>query len=328
MPLVSVIVPAHNPGRFLRETLQSVCAQTFTDWELLVIDDNSTEDLSWVPVEFPQARLIRQRHGGASVARNTGILQSTGEFIAFLDQDDLFHPVKLQRQVTALQNTLDAAICYCDLDYIDSDSKPFAPGASGATFIPNPSAAIELDGAAPLPPGEKITRLHQSVLYFAARFVVPGTTLIRRSALAYSGLMDPFIPFCGDYDLIIKLGARYKVIHIPSADLHYRRHGGSFTSQYDVGRREVEALIARYVAFARAQGDHLLAARVKSIFRRPGKMYSAQAFDCARASLRRRQYKSLAYHLTRAFFFSPSFVLGSLARYRSGSSPSPKSTSV
>ncbi|HVT81409.1 MAG TPA: glycosyltransferase [Phycisphaerae bacterium] len=328
MPLVSVIIPAHNPGRFLRETLESVCAQTFTDWELLVIDDNSTEDLSWVPVDFPRARLIRQRHGGVSIARNNGILQSTGEFIAFLDQDDLFHPVKLQRQVAALQSMPDAALCYCDLEYIDSDSKPFAPGASGGTFVQDPAVAVELDGAAPLPAGEKITRLHQSVLHFATRFVVPGTTLIRRSALAHSGLMDPFIPFCGDYDLIIKLGARYKVLHIPSADLLYRRHPGSFTSQYDVGRREVEALIARYVAFAKAQGDHLLASRVKSIFRRPGKMYSAQAFDCARASLRRRQYKSLAYHLMRAFFFSPTFVLGSLTRYRPGTTRSAGSTSA
>ena len=90
MPKVSVNIPAYNPGPFLRAALQSVHDQAFSDWEAVVMDDASTQDLSWIEVEFPRVRLIRQRHGGASVARNTGILATKSEMISFMDQDDLW----------------------------------------------------------------------------------------------------------------------------------------------------------------------------------------------------------------------------------------------
>src|SRR5207237_10141722 len=103
------------------------------------------------------------------------------------------------------------------------------------------------------------SRLLRSLRHFSQRFVVPSTVMIRRSCLASSGLLDPFIPFSGDYDLLIKLGSRYRVIRVPSADVLYRKHSNNFSDQYDVGRREVKALIARYVAYAESTGDRELA---------------------------------------------------------------------
>src|SRR4051812_37428368 len=112
MPQVSVVIPVHNPGRFLRPALASVFAQSFTDFEVTVIDDASVEDLSWVPDEFPRVRVIRQSHAGVSVARNRGILCSGGAFISLMDQDDMWHPRKLERQVGALLDCPDAGMCH------------------------------------------------------------------------------------------------------------------------------------------------------------------------------------------------------------------------
>ena len=103
MPLVSVIIPAYNPGRYLDEAVQSVIAQIFTDWECLVVDDGSTEDLSRVERMDSRVRLIRQKNGGTQAAGDNGTLTSGGEFIVFLDHDDIWLPAKLEKQVAGLR---------------------------------------------------------------------------------------------------------------------------------------------------------------------------------------------------------------------------------
>jgi len=325
MLLVSAIIPAHNPGGYLRKALQSVQAQTFDDWDLIVVDDNSSEDLSWVPQEFPRARLIRQRHGGVSVARNNGILNTTGEYIAFMDQDDLWRPDKLWRQVEAMQREPDAAICYCDLELIHGHGGSELTQPKGGEDI-NIEPIVELDGSKVGEGGPEIaSNVLRSLRHFSQRFVVPSTVMLRRKCLATSGLLDPFIPFSGDYDLLIKLGSRHKVIRVPSADVLYRKHDNNFSDQYEVGRREVKALVARYVAYAEATGDRQLAREAPRLFHRPRRMYAAQAFDRARRSFAERQYKDLAYHFARSVWFSPGYSLGSsfkwlVARLTPGSS--------
>src|SRR5262245_18337780 len=102
MPKVSIVIPAYNPGSYLRAALESVHRQSFRDWEVSVIDDGSREDLTWISREFPKAILVRQANRGASVARNNGILRTTGELIAFMDQDDVWSDQKLERQVAVM----------------------------------------------------------------------------------------------------------------------------------------------------------------------------------------------------------------------------------
>jgi glycosyltransferase involved in cell wall biosynthesis len=326
MPIVSIIIPVYNPGPFLREALNSVLAQTYTDWELIVVDDNSSEDVSWVNRDFPQAKYIRQAHGGASVARNNGILNSSGTFISFMDQDDLWRPEKLARQVAALSQVPDAALCYCDLELIGADSKPTGSSLAskdetGATS-PNPDSAlepfyqVELDGTSKPAAHAKMSNLHRSLRFFATKFIVPSTVMLRRECLATSGLLDPFIPFSGDFDLIIKLGGRYKIIWVPSVDVLYRKHSNNFSDQYEVGRQEVEAMIDRYTAYAKSKGDRLLVKEAKKIFRRPRSMYAAQAFDRARYSLKQQNRKEFLHHMTKALWFHPIFVLKSIVSPR------------
>ena len=99
MPRASIIIAAYNPGPFLDATVQSVIAQSFSDWELIVVDDGSQQDIGHVAALHPAITMFRQENRGLSVARNVGIERSSGELVAFLDQDDLWFPCKLEEQV-------------------------------------------------------------------------------------------------------------------------------------------------------------------------------------------------------------------------------------
>jgi teichuronic acid biosynthesis glycosyltransferase TuaG len=104
MPLVSIITPSWNVERLIGETIASVQAQTFDDWELLIADDCSTDNTASVieshSAKDPRVKLIRQpRNGGPALARQAAIEQAQGRFIAFLDSDDLWLPAKLERQL-------------------------------------------------------------------------------------------------------------------------------------------------------------------------------------------------------------------------------------
>ena len=101
MPKVSVIIPTYNRQDLVQEAIDSVLNQTFRDWELIVVDDGSTDQTPSVLQERYDSRIIYiyQENQGESAARNRGLYSATGEYVAFLDSDDLWHPKKLQRQI-------------------------------------------------------------------------------------------------------------------------------------------------------------------------------------------------------------------------------------
>lgn len=103
-PLVSVIIPVHNGGRHLLATLESVFAQTYRAFEVIVVDDGSVDDSGVIAQSFSDVRYIRQTNQGVAAARNNGIAAARGEFFAFLDQDDLWTPDKLKLQIGYLLN--------------------------------------------------------------------------------------------------------------------------------------------------------------------------------------------------------------------------------
>ncbi len=117
MPLVSIITPSWNVAPLIGETIASVQAQTFTDWELLIADDCSTDQTAAVveshAASDPRIKLIRQpRNGGPALARQAAIEQAQGRFIAFLDSDDLWLPAKLERQIAFAQSEACGAELY------------------------------------------------------------------------------------------------------------------------------------------------------------------------------------------------------------------------
>jgi len=103
-PLVSVILPLHNGVRFLESAVNSVRAQTYSNWELIAVDDGSTDGSAGRAAAFPDVRLLRLDHGGVARARNAGVEAASGDLIAFIDQDDVWKPEKLELQVEYLQD--------------------------------------------------------------------------------------------------------------------------------------------------------------------------------------------------------------------------------
>lgn len=126
MPQVTVVIPAYNAMTYLPETVNSVFEQSFTDLELLVINDGSTDRVdSWMStLSNSKIRLISQENQGLSGARNTGIREAKGQYIAFLDADDLWEPTKLEKQVQCLDADVTIGVVYTWTRLIDEVGKP------------------------------------------------------------------------------------------------------------------------------------------------------------------------------------------------------------
>ena len=146
-PLVSVIIPAHNYGHFIAATLDSLAAQTFENWECIVVDDGSTDNTAEVVRAYAakdaRVRYLSQKNSRQAAARNNGVQNSAGKYLQFLDADDLIEPRKLERQVEYLEQHRDVDIVYSDARFFRSENpserlytmwgenKPWQPGISG-----------------------------------------------------------------------------------------------------------------------------------------------------------------------------------------------------
>lgn len=128
-PTISVVVPCYQQGHFLPECIESVRAQTFQDWELIVVDDGSPDDTALVARRYEAAdsriRLLQKPNGGVSSARNAGFREARGRYLQFLDADDLLEPQKFERDLRHLGDAPDIAIVLCDYAMLDAERKSF-----------------------------------------------------------------------------------------------------------------------------------------------------------------------------------------------------------
>lgn len=216
-PLVSVIIPAYNASTTIAATLQSVRAQTFTDFEVWVIDDGSTDDTlarvqDWIVATGDRRfQVARYANGRQAVARNRGVARSRGELIAFLDADDLWTPDKLAVQVSVLQAHPAAGLVYSWTDCIDERGRFVRPGSH-----------VTVSGRA----------AYRRLL--VQNFLDNGSTpLVRRSAIAAVGPFDPTLPPVEDWDLWIKIAAQFEIIGIPLTQVFYRIAPYSSSAQVD-----------------------------------------------------------------------------------------------
>lgn len=124
--LVSIIVPVYNAGAFLRDTIKTVLKQTYTDWELLLINDCSTDNSYEIYSEYDDNRIIwidLERNSGAALARNTGINNCRGDYICFLDSDDLWEVTKLEKQIDFMTNS-NCDFSYTGYEFADENGYP------------------------------------------------------------------------------------------------------------------------------------------------------------------------------------------------------------
>ena len=225
MPRVSIIIAAYNPGIHLATTLDAVIAQTFADWEAIVVDDGSTEDLSQFAHVDPRITLVRQPNRGLSAARNAAIMRSSGEFLAFLDQDDIWLPNKLERQLAAMEADPELAFCYTNFHRIDAAGAYIGPGYDGGA------------------------ETYAGLLLGCC--VCVSTAMIRRSYLSAVGTFDPLFVGSQDYDLWLKLARRYKVKYLETASVQYRQHANTISSRYAELYVEICQILKRHAATER-----------------------------------------------------------------------------
>jgi len=221
-PAVSVIIPVLNMRRFLRDAVESVYAQTVPDWELLLVDDGSDDGsldlaLEYVRRDSPRVRVLAPSPSdihGASAARNRGLRVARGEYIAFLDADDIWLPDKLEHQKKLLAENPDAAMTFARVHYF------FENPAEGAGWD---QAFAPLEARIYAPPELTVEFLRNADIY-----PCPTATLIRRSALVeVGGFEEKFRKVRTDLAVWAKLSLRYPVLADSAFVARYRQHGQS-----------------------------------------------------------------------------------------------------
>jgi len=159
MPRVSVIVPVFNGAATIGEALASVLAQSYRDFELIVVDDGSTDATSQVLANYAGSiKLITRANGGIAAARNSGVRAATGEFVALLDCDDVWLPAMLERTVAALDAAPRAVLAYTDLAVTDSDGRPLETALVGAETAHAPTLNEMLTRLWPIMPSAVVMR--------------------------------------------------------------------------------------------------------------------------------------------------------------------------
>ncbi|MBD2017365.1 glycosyltransferase [Microcoleus sp. FACHB-53] len=227
MPLVSVVIPVFNGEKTIRETIESVLNQTLTDFELLVINDGSQDGTLDIVERIPDSRIqvFSYPNAGQSTSRNRGIEIAKGDYISFIDADDLWTPDKLEAQLQALQANPKAGVAYSWTDWIDESSQLLGKGSynteQGAVF----------------------TKL------LLNDFVANGSNvLIRRQALTEVGGFDPSVTPAEDWDLWLRLAARYEFVAVRSPQILYRISPNS--ASFNVWKMEASSLQVIDKAFA------------------------------------------------------------------------------
>ena len=229
MPKVSVIIPAYNVAPYIGETLDSVFAQTFADYEVIVINDGSpdTEDLERALARFiDRVNYLKQENRGASAARNTGLRAAQGEFVAFLDADDLWLPNYLDEQIKFMRER--------DCDLVCADAEVFSDAShKEETYMESLMADA--------PPTGDVTFLG---LLSAEQSLITSGVVVRRELVLEVGLFDEALRNSQDFDLWLRL-ARHgtRMAYQRRTLLRYRSRDNSLSGdEVNVHRRELRVL--------------------------------------------------------------------------------------
>ncbi|MBC9958198.1 glycosyltransferase family A protein [Yimella sp. cx-51] len=272
MAEVSVVIPAFNPGEFLGRALSSVLAQTLHSIECIVVDDGSTEDLTALAGhDDSRVRYLRQPNMGVSAARNRGVSVATAAFVAFLDQDDEWHPEKLELQLDRMRAADANAFCYTGFEW-------------------NRSGRGEVAG-------------EQQVSYHGllrSQHVCLSSVVVRRSAYLLVGGHDPLLRVMQDYDLFLRLSRIAEPVGVARPLVRYNLHDSNVSADYATAARERFRLIASHRDVALRVGDTATVKACDAGVQRTRELFGLQALEAARAAHRSSDRRSTALHLARA----------------------------
>jgi glycosyltransferase involved in cell wall biosynthesis len=220
-PLVSVIIPTYNRAGLVRQAVASVKAQTFRDFEIVVVDDGGTDGTYEVLSADRELRVLRHPgRRGVAAARNTGAAAARGEWLAFLDSDDLWLPDKLARQISWLEGAPELLICQTDETWVRRGVRVNKPAAhrkvAGRIFLPSLGRCM----------------------------ISPSAVMLHRRLLEDHGAFDETLPAAEDYDLWLRLTWRYEV-GLVDEPLVIKRggHPDQLSAQWGIDRFRIRALV-------------------------------------------------------------------------------------
>lgn len=219
--IVSVIIPAYNRGWILKEAVDSVLSQEFYDFELIVVDDGSEDNTSDILASYGnRIKIIRQKNKGVSSARNKGITSSSGNYIAFLDSDDLWLPGKLSTQLAFFENNPGALICQTEEIWLKNGKRI------------NPE------------------KRHKKISGFCFEkslelcMVSPSAVMVKRSLLDIIGLFDETLPACEDYDMWLRINCRHPIYLIDTPLIVKRGgHKDQLSGMHSLDKYRIQSII-------------------------------------------------------------------------------------
>lgn len=243
MPTVTIVIPAYNAESTIAETLSSVLAQTYRDFEVLVVDDGSTDKTSGVvsAAEDQRVRLVRIPNGGVARARNHGISQARAELVAFLDADDLWEPDKLELQVAALEASPQAGLCVTAAVRINERGK--------------------ILGKIPAEHSDDVCR---TLLLNAMSVGMLSSGLVRASVLKAIGGFDPRFSQCADWDLWLRVSTTSAFCVIDRPLVRYRTFNGNMSSDISLLERDTFAVLDAFFSSEMSSPYRSIRSRVYS----------------------------------------------------------------
>ena len=218
---VTVIIPTYNRDHMIADAIESVLNQQFTHYELIVVDDGSTDETPAVLAKYsPAIKVIRQDNQGVSVARNRGIQASRADLIAFLDSDDLWQTQKLARQFEFFQKNPDAFICQTEEIWIRNGKRVNPKNRhrkpSGNIFEPSLELCL----------------------------VSPSAVMMRKALFQQVGMFDETLPACEDYDLWLRVACRFPVALIDEPLVIKRGgHADQLSKMMGLDRYRIQSLV-------------------------------------------------------------------------------------
>ena len=272
--MVSVIIPAYNKASTIAATIRSVLRQTFQDFEIIVIDDGSTDDIRERLKEFgSRVRYFRQEKGGVSSARNRGIEESQGEFVAFLDGDDLWLPQKLEKQLESLRLRPERQAVQCSVHMVND----------------------QLEVLRSLACSPREDRLLDFLLFKN----LPGfgsTLLARKKLIQELGGFGTDLVILEDWDLACRLARRNLLFSVPDFLVLYRQHSGNRSRQVKI---HVEP---GFRSLSRLFSDAALPSEIR---RSQAQIWARFYAMLAGGYVQNRQWKDGFYWATKALGTSP-----------------------